>query len=60
MKDSAIENELLENLKNLNVEQKNDVLSYIKTLSGIGDQKDNRRRNAIRQIRSALKGTLLF
>ncbi len=60
MKNPAIENELLENINKLDVDQKSDVLHYIKRLSGLKDSKENYRRSAIRQIKNALKGSLLI
>ena len=59
MRTSTIENELEGTLRVLNINQKRDVLSFIKDQMNVG-RKSIIKRDAIRDIRIALKGELVF
>lgn len=60
MSHPVIENKLLESIKELDVDQKGEVLDYVMRISDRNDHKENLRRRAIREIRSALKGSFMF
>ncbi len=60
MSNPVIEIELMENIKKLDVNQKGDVLEYIKNMSTTASAKENSRRRALREIKTALKGSLMF
>lgn len=60
MSDPVIEIELMENIKKLDVNQKGDVLDYIRNMSDEVTLKENIRRRALREIRTALKGSFMF
>lgn len=59
MRTSTIENELEGTLKFLDVNQKMDVLSFIRDQMDV-DRKGITKRDAIRDIRTALKGQMAF
>jgi len=59
MRTSTIENELEGTLRFLDINQKMDVLSFIKDQMEV-DRKIFNKRDAIRDIRTALKGEMVF
>lgn len=55
MKSHTIELELMETMKQLDANQKDDVLSFIRTISSQNRIKSRNRKIALREIRAALK-----
>lgn len=51
-----LDSEIFTKLKNLNKEQKNNVLDYLETLPKVSHSTRIYRRQAMKQIREALKG----
>ena len=55
MNNQTIELELLASMKFLNTNQKDDVLSFIRNITSQNATKTRNRKNALREIRAALK-----
>jgi len=55
MNNHTIELELMETMKHLDANQKDDVLSFVRTISSQNKIKSRNRKNALREIRAALK-----
>jgi len=55
MNSQTFELELLESMKHLNANQKIDVLSFVRNISSQNSIKTRNRKNALREIRAALK-----
>tara|TARA_R110000868_G_scaffold126830_1_gene334120 strand:- start:624 stop:794 length:171 start_codon:yes stop_codon:yes gene_type:complete len=55
MNNQTIELELLASMKFLNANQKDAVLSFVKNINSQNTTKSRNRKNALREIREALK-----
>ena len=51
----TLELELLESMKSLNANQKDDVLTFVRSISSQNLMKSRNRKNALREIRTALR-----
>ncbi|MEQ9288537.1 MAG: hypothetical protein RIG77_16575 [Cyclobacteriaceae bacterium] len=52
----TIDLELMEYMKSLNANQKDDVLSFVKKISSQNFMRRRNRKNALKEIKAALKG----
>jgi len=55
MDNQAIELELIDSMKYLNINQKDDVLNFVRKIAGIDSDKGRNRKNALKEIRAALR-----
>jgi hypothetical protein len=55
MNNQAIEFELIDSMKFLNINQKDDVLNFVKKISERNLSRRKNRKNALKEIRAALR-----
>jgi len=55
MNNQAIEFELIDSMKSLNINQKDDVLNFVRKISERNSGRRKNRKNALKEIRAALR-----
>ena len=59
MNNQAIEFELIDSMKSLSIHQKDAVLNFIRKISGRNSSQGRNRKNALKEIRAALRKSQL-
>ena len=55
MNNQAIDFELIDSMKSLNINQKDDVLNFVRKISERNSGRRKNRKNALKEIRAALR-----